>query len=175
MRSDFKYNGADTPSAMRRRPAKGNRLLACAFLATLVFHARLAVAAVGVPVPAAVNYICPPSVPVSIAQDAVLPSAWTTYIDSDLYLHAVTATGGPPELHADLAAYTSRPGKNEWSFIYDLRDDDEFSQGKWLQCGYGMHSEVTLSQRMPDSVKSCTFTYKKGKKAGQNDIRIECK
>lgn len=76
-------------------------------------------------------------------------------------------------MHGDLADYITKPGKNKWSYTYDL--DREFSDGKWLECGYGTHNEVTLSQRMPDSVKLCIFTYSKGNKAGQHDIQINCR
>lgn len=75
-------------------------------------------------------------------------------------------------MRGDLADYTTRPGKKERTHTYNL--DREFSDGKWLECGYGTHNEVTLSQRMPDTIKSCTFTYHKADKAGQHDIKISC-
>ncbi|MGK5034980.1 STY0301 family protein [Janthinobacterium sp. LB3P118] len=33
---------------------------------------------------------------------------------------------------------------------------------------------MTLSQRLPNSVKKCTLIYHHGQKAGQHDIRIRC-
>jgi len=36
-------------------------------------------------------------------------------------------------------------------------------------------AEVTLSRRMDDSVSVCEFTYRKGSKAGQNEIDIDCR
>ncbi len=115
---------------------------------------------------------CPPSVAISAAPASAAPSAWKYHVASDLYLNSATPISGPPEMHGDLADYTAHPGKREWSYTYDL--DRDFPDGKWLECGYGAHNEVTLSQRMADAIKTCTFTYRKGQKAGQNDIKIHC-
>ena len=116
---------------------------------------------------------CPPSIPVTAARPKNSSTTWQVYIDSDLYLNSATPISGPPEMHGALADYTSRPGKNEWSYTYNL--DSPFPDGKWLECGYGTHNEVTLTQRMPDTVKTCTFTYRKGEKAGQHAIKIYCR
>jgi hypothetical protein len=121
--------------------------------------------------PASMPLTCPTSVPISSTPKSG-PLGWTVYVASELYLNSATPIGGPPGMHADLADYTSRPGKKQWSYAYDL--DREFPDGKWLECGYGTHNEITLSQRMPDSIKSCTFIYRKGEKAGQHDIKINC-
>lgn len=135
----------------------------------ITFNARDASAAA----PASMPLACPPSIPISSSQTKSGPQGWTVHVASELYLNSATPTGGPPEMHADLADYTSKPGKNQWSYTYDL--DREFSDGKWLECGYGTHNEITLSQRMPDAIKLCTFVYRKGEKAGQHDIRINCR
>ena len=50
-----------------------------------------------------------------------------------------------------------------------------FPDGKWLQCSYGEYGQVTLSKRMEDSVSRCEVRYKKGSKAGQNEIGIDCR
>jgi hypothetical protein len=119
------------------------------------------------------EFICPPSIPISSTPPAGMSPNWKVYIASELYLNSATPISGPPEMHGDLADYVTRLGKKEWSYVYDL--DREFSDGKWLECGYGTHNEVTLSQRMPDAIKTCTFTYRKGAKAGQHDIKIQCR
>lgn len=116
---------------------------------------------------------CPTSVPISAAPTKAASSVWKVHIGSELYLNSATPISGPPEMRGDLADYAFRKGKNEWSYTYDLNRD--FPAGKWLECGYGSHNEVTLSQRLPDAVKMCTFTYRKGKQAGKNDIKINCK
>jgi hypothetical protein len=119
-----------------------------------------------------IHLICPPSVAVEVPLAMSAQFAWKASGTSELYLNSATPISGPPELHGDLADYATRPGKTEWSYVYDLRR--EFPDGKWLECGYGGHNEVKLSQRMPDSIQACTFTYRKGKNAGQNAIRIDC-
>lgn len=173
MQPIFNISAGYPVRAMRPKAAKTPRCLACILAASLVIPTHFSTGAQATTASPVPSYVCPTSVPVAITEDGRLPAVWTGYVDSDLYLHAATITGGPPELHADLTTYTTRPGKTQWSYTYDL--DDEFLQGKWLQCGYGVHSEVTLSQRIPDFIKSCSFTYKEGSKAGQNIIRIECK
>jgi len=75
-------------------------------------------------------------------------------------------------MRGDLAEFTSKPGKLGWSYTYDL--DRPFPNGKWLECGYGAYNEVTLAKPLPDKLKSCTFTYRKGPKAGQHEIKIHC-
>lgn len=80
---------------------------------------------------------------------------------------------GPPEMKGDLAEFTERRSKQEWSYTYHL--DGPFPEGKWLQCTYGENNELTLSRRMPDETSVCTFTYRKGEKAGQHDITIRCR
>ncbi|HEU4845583.1 MAG TPA: STY0301 family protein, partial [Burkholderiaceae bacterium] len=77
------------------------------------------------------------------SKSADLPS-WKANVDSELYLNSATPIDGPPEMHGDLADYISRPGRKEWSYVYDL--DRNFPDGKWLECVYGTHSEVTLSK-----------------------------
>ena len=76
-------------------------------------------------------------------------------------------------MHADPADCTSKPGKKQWSYSYNL--DRGFSDGKWLERGYGAHNEITLSRRMHDSIKSCTFVYRKDEKGEQHDIQINCR
>lgn len=39
---------------------------------------------------------------------------------------------------------------------------------------YGESDQVTLSKRLADSVRVCSFKYRKGKHVGQNDIAISC-
>lgn len=123
--------------------------------------------------PAAVPLSCPPSISIAAAQATPPALGWKVHVASDLYLNSATPISGPPEMRGELADYTTRPGRHEWSYIYDL--DRDFSDGKWLECGYGTHNEMTLSQRLPDAIKTCTFTYRKGEKAGQHHIRIDCR
>lgn len=115
------------------------------------------------------NLACPDFVTVK-----VLPvSGWEGHPTAELNLNSAAPTSGPPEQHGDLANFQRVQKKGEWSDTYDL--DRPFPNGKWLECGYGEHNEVTLSQQLPAPVKKCTFSYQKGAKAGQHKIKIECK
>lgn len=115
---------------------------------------------------------CPPSIPISAPQPDDVSQEWQVSVISRLYLNSAAPISGPPELHGDLANFKSKPGKIAWSYTYDL--DRHFPDGKWLECGYGTYNQVTLSKPLPDTTKSCTFTYRKGQKAGQHEIKIRC-
>lgn len=116
---------------------------------------------------------CPTSIAKTSIQLTNTEAGWTPFIASPLYLHAAAPMYGPPELRGELADFSTRPGKTEWSYTYGL--DGEFVEGKWIQCAYGAFNEVTLSKRIDDNTKECTFTYRNGKKAAQHEIKIQCK
>ena len=169
-------HSASAPSNWYRQCHFGDALRSCTPSAvTLLLAAMACQTAAAAPAQSNASiprYECPPSVPVGVSSAAALPG-WATYIDSDLYLHSATPIDGPPEKRGELADYTTKPGKRLWSYTYDL--DRDFADGIWLECGYGTHNEVTLSRRMPSAIKTCTFTYRKGEKAGQNIIKIDCR
>ena len=112
---------------------------------------------------------CPDSVAVAVPPEA----GWTSPATAELFLNSATPTSGPPDRHGDLTNFTRQQKKDGWTETYGL--DRPFPDGKWLECGYGTHNEVTLSQPLAESAKVCTFTYRKGAKAGQRSIKIECR
>jgi len=117
---------------------------------------------------------CPPSVPITMSPAGVHAlQDWRIEGGRVLYLNSATPIAGPPEQRGNLAEYTSRRGKNVWSYTYNLERD--FPDGKWLECGYGTHNQLTLSRRLPDAIKACTFLYRRGEKAGQFDVKIDCR
>lgn len=116
---------------------------------------------------------CPTSIAKTSIQLSNIEAGWTPFIASPLYLQAAAPTYGPPELRGELADFSTRPGKTEWSYTYKL--EGEFADGKWIQCTYGAFNEVTLSKRIDSNTRECTFTYRNGKKAAQHDIKIRCK
>lgn len=121
----------------------------------------------------AISLACPESVPaISITLNAV-PAGWTPYVDSPLYLSAAAPIDGAPERRGQLVPGGERTKKGHTILSYRL--EGSYPDGKWLQCSYGAHGEVTLSKRMDDSVSLCEFTYRKGSKAGQNEIDIDCR
>lgn len=116
---------------------------------------------------------CPLSIAPKSIQLIDTEQGWTPFVSAPLYLHAAAPIYGAPELRGDIADFTSHPGKNEWSYTYKL--EGNFDDGKWIQCAYGANNEVTLSKRIEDHTQECTFTYRKGKKVAQHDIKIHCK
>lgn len=118
-------------------------------------------------------YACPMSIESSQLQLVNTAPDWTPFVASPLYLHAAAPMYGPPELRGDLVDFISQRSKNEWSYTYRL--EGKYPEGKWLQCAYGEYNQVTLSRRIADATLECKISYRKGQKAGQNDIRIACK
>ena len=119
------------------------------------------------------THACPVSVPATSISLNAVPTGWTPYIDSPLYLSAAAPIDGAPERRGQLAPSGERKRKGQTTLSYRL--EGRYPDGKWLQCSYGVHGEVTLSRRMDDSVSVCEFTYRKGSKAGQNEIDIDCR
>jgi hypothetical protein len=78
----------------------------------------------------------------------------------------------PPEKLGHLIEDSRRKHKNEE--IYTYRLDGSFPDGKWVQCAYGEHNQLTLSRKLADDTKRCSVTHTKGEKAAQNHIKIVC-
>lgn len=117
--------------------------------------------------------LCPSSIPdTSIKLDPV-PAGWTAYIASSLYLNSAAPIDGPPQRKGELVPTAERKAKGQTIFAYQLQGP--FPDGKWLQCSYGEYGQVALARRMDDSIGSCEVSYKKGSKAGQNEIGIDCR
>jgi hypothetical protein len=140
------------------------RLMTCAAFCIFLVFMQAAVAA---------SYACPESVPAASISLNAVPAGWTPYIDSPLYLSAAAPTDGAPQRRGQLVPSGERKKKGHTTLSYRL--EGRYPDGKWLQCSYGVHGEVTLSRRMDDSVSLCEFTYRKGSKAGQNEIDIDCR
>lgn len=121
---------------------------------------------------AAVVPECPKSIQEKSIQILDAPSGWAAFVGSPLYLHGAAPMSGPPEQLGELADFKQKRGKNTWTSTYKL--DGKFPEGKWLACTYGESDQVTLSQRLDDSIQVCTFTYRKGTHVGQSDIAIRC-
>ncbi len=115
---------------------------------------------------------CPPSIKGSGIQLASSPPGWKLFVPDSLYLHSAAPIDGPPEKLGDLAEYTER--RHGAEAIYTYRLDGNFPEGKWIKCTYGVYGEVTLSKKIEDNTAQCTFHYRRGQKAGQNDISIVC-
>jgi len=119
--------------------------------------------------------VCPTEIPAASIKLTDLPSQWTPYVASPLFLSSAGAAAGPPEQTATLMGdSTWKKGQNEWTTSYDLSDDG-FAAGKWMECRYGEYGQVLLSTRLQDKIKSCTVHFSKGEKAGQRSVQITCR
>ncbi|MGV7210547.1 STY0301 family protein [Oxalobacteraceae bacterium A2-2] len=119
------------------------------------------------------SFDCPKSIEQKSIHISGTPPGWNTYVDAPLYLHSAAPMSGPPEQLGELVDFKQTQGKGYWTHIYQL--DGKFSQGKWLVCSYGESDQVKLSKKLADHIQSCSFTFRKGKYVGQNDVRIECR
>jgi len=154
---------------MRKRTShRAVLFLALDLLATSMWSAAA-------PSPASLNSTpqCPTSVQESEIKLQNIPAGWISYVASPMYLHDAAPTDGPPQRKGELADYAHSGNKNETTDTYDL--EGTYPDGKWLRCSYGEYAQITLAQRLDDSITRCTFRYRKGQKAGQNDITIRCK
>ena len=117
--------------------------------------------------------LCPASIPETSIKLEPIPAGWTSYIASPLYLNSAAPVDGPPQGRGELVPTAERKAKGQTIFAYQL--EGTFPEGKWLQCSYGEYGQVALAKRMDDSVRRCEVSYKKGSKAGQNEIGIDCR
>jgi hypothetical protein len=83
-------------------------------------------------------------------------------------------SAGPPESLAVLRGEpVNRKGQPD-STRYEF-GEVEMKHGRWLNCGYGTDSAITLSRRLDDSIKECVVTYMKRSRDGKQGITIRCK
>ena len=115
---------------------------------------------------------CPSSVPIASLRIENVPPGWVPQVERPLYLHSAAPIDGPPQRKGVLTEYKVSTQKDMTRYSYRL--PGSFPEGKWLQCAYGEYGQVTLSRQLDDAIRACHFTYKKGQKAGQQDIHIEC-
>lgn len=99
---------------------------------------------------------------------------WIPYVQYPLYLASAGMSAGPPESLAVLRGeQVSRKGPPESTrYVFG---DVEKEHGRWLDCGYGTDSPITLSRRLDDSLKECLVTYMKRSRDGRQGIIIRCK
>ena len=116
---------------------------------------------------------CPTELPAQAIQLSPPLKGWHFFAESPLYLHSAAPIDGPAEQRGHLMEDKVRKERGREIYIYTL--DGSFPDGKWLQCASGVHDEITLSKRIDDNTAACTITYRKGEKAGQNNIQIDCK
>jgi hypothetical protein len=118
---------------------------------------------------------CPTEISESSIRLVGTPRGWTPYVASPIYLSSAGATAGPPEMRATLMGdSTWKKDATEWSTTFEM-DDPGFKAGKWMECRYGEHEQLSLSKRLDSKTKACTVYFGQGEKAGQHTIRITCR
>lgn len=129
------------------------------------------IAAVHQPLVAAPQRVeCPAEVAEATIRLVAKDDGWKPYQSSPLKLNSAAPTGGPPELHADLAQFTTKRYKTVRIDTYDL--SPPHPGGIWMKCGYGASNEITLHKRLDDNVTECTITQNN---ASPSEIGIVCR
>jgi hypothetical protein len=116
---------------------------------------------------------CPTEIPPSAVQVVNMPG-WKMFIQFPLYLSSAGMSAGPPESLAVLRGESLNRSDSGQSTRYEFGDMG-LEHGKWLDCGYGTGSQITLSKRLDDALRECTVTYLKSKRPDKQNIKITCK
>ena len=135
--------------------------------------ALLAVAA-GTATASETAIICPKELPAEALKIVHAPHGWQAFVSSPLYLHSAAPIAGPPERLGQMRGETKRRTKTQLTVEYHSLDA-AFPEGVWFQCDYGEGNEFSLAKKLPAGIKSCVVKYRKGEKAGQNDLDIKCR
>ena len=141
--------------------------------AHLAVAGLLALAAISVAA-AEIAIVCPTELQPEAMRIVTTPSGWQPYISSPLYLHSAAPIFGPPERLGQLRGQTIKRSKGESTVQYDGLDSP-LPEGVWFSCEYGEGNQFSVAKKLPAGIKSCVVKYKKGEKAGQNDLDIKCK
>lgn len=114
--------------------------------------------------------------PAEVAAKAIhlddTPPGWQFHVQSPLYLHSAAPMSTAPEKRGYLKPDKEEGKAGRWSYTYVLEGPP--GDGKWLQCGYGAHNELTLSKKLADDTKVCVIKLHRGAKVEQNIVQIDC-
>jgi hypothetical protein len=113
---------------------------------------------------------CPKVLPDEAIQLQGTADGWKPHKSAPLRLNSAAPTGGPPEMQADLAEFTTTRSKTVRTDVYDLRPPKP--GGIWIKCSYGKANEITLHKRLDSRITQCTVTQKT---ASASEIDILCK
>ncbi len=94
---------------------------------------------------ATLSSVCPTSIAATSIKLDPSPAGWTAYIASPLYLNSAAPVDGPPQRQGELVPAAERKEKGQTLLVHQL--EGPFPEGKWLQCSYGEHGQVTLSKK----------------------------
>lgn len=116
---------------------------------------------------------CPTEIPPPAVHVVNMPG-WKMFIQYPFYLSSAGMSAGPPESLAVLRGEPLNNSGHAQSTRYKFGNMG-LEHGKWLDCGYGPGSQITLSKRLDDVLRECTVTYLKSERPDKQNIKITCK
>lgn len=119
-----------------------------------------------------VRFECPQELAAALVKVDSPRPGWKTFVGSPMYLSGAAPADGPPERLGILRGEDGPRTKTSWVQKYSL--EGPYPEGKWLRCDYGAMGEVSVATRLPDDIKECLVTGKKGQHAGENVFEIAC-
>lgn len=115
---------------------------------------------------------CPTELKTQAIQIVQTPAGWTPFTPSDVRLHGVGIMYGPPAEMRHAKPDFDKKQKNghvvTWLF------DEEDTSPKWINCGYGLGNEVTLSKELDSATASCKVSYTRKQKYAIQQVLIRC-
>ena len=138
--------------------------LQCLIAAAVMPHGRAAV----------VEYqiACPDLFDARNVHFNTMPQGWTPFAPSSLMVRTGRIMFGGPETKSDVNPSSSVDSKYSSMAAWQLRNVPGLQ--KWLTCGYGAASELTLSKIIPQDVYACTVITSKDLQANVTGVVAEC-
>jgi hypothetical protein len=105
---------------------------------------------------ATIKIECPGKFPREQIAFTGTPAGWTPYTRSSLEVTTAEMLSGPPSSYTYLVPFKYTEGKRRDVAVWGFAPGPETE--KWLQCGYGAASEVSISRPLPAATSQCTVT-----------------
>jgi hypothetical protein len=122
---------------------------------------------------ATITIACPEKFPREQISFTGTPAGWTPYTRSSLEVTTAEMLSGPPSSYTYLVPFKYTEGKRRdvamWGFAPGAETE------KWLQCGYGAASEVSISRPLPAATSECTVTRTKDANSNVTKVVAVCK
>lgn len=99
---------------------------------------------------------CPKKFPAEQITFVGTPAGWTPHARSSLEVTTAEWLYGPPSSYEYASPTKYREENRRDVATWGFTPGPEMK--KWLQCGYGSASEVSLSRPLPDTTSECTVT-----------------
>lgn len=105
---------------------------------------------------ATITIECPAKFPREQIKFTGTPAGWTPYTRSSLEVTTAEMLYGPPSSYTYAIPTKHTEGKRRDVATWGFSPGPETE--KWLQCGYGAASEVSISRPLPAATSECTVT-----------------